>query len=91
MYLFTYQDYLKYSKERVWRLEEESETYIYDEEQEKIHQYKDKIFKEILSNKREFIRFIQKYLKGNEFESLTENDVEKYNKEFITSKFEKRE
>ncbi len=90
MYLFTYQDYLKYSKERVWRLEE-SEKYIYDEEQEKIHQYKDKIFKEILSNKREFIRFIQKYLKGNEFESLTENDIEKYNKEFITSKFEKRE
>jgi len=51
----------------------------------------DKIFKEILSNKKEFIRFIQKYLKSNKFESLTESDVEKYNKEFITSKFEKRE
>ncbi len=91
MYLFTYKDYLKYSREKEWRLEEESAKYTYDVEQEKIHQYKDKIFKEILSNKKEFIRFIQKYLKSNKFESLTESDVEKYNKEFITSKFEKRE
>ena len=91
MYLFTYQDYLRYSKEKVWMIKEESKKYIYDEEQEKIHQYKDKIFKEILSNKKEFIKFIQKYLKGNNFENLSESDVEKYNKEFITSKFEKRE
>lgn len=91
MYLFTYQDYLRYSKEKAWIIKEESKKYIYDEEQEKIHQYKDKIFKEILSNKKEFIKFIQKYLKGNNFENLSESDVEKYNKEFITSKFEKRE
>ncbi len=89
MILFTYKDYLNLEKNC---LREEKAKYILDTKQEeKTHQYIDKIFKEILSNKKEFIKFLQKYLGGKEFEKLTENDIEKYNKEFITSKFRKIE
>lgn len=91
MQIFTYVDYLKCSKSIPYGVREESEKYVLHKEQERIHQYKDKIFKKILSDKKEFIKFIQKYLNINEFQNLTENDVEKYNKEFITSTFEKRE
>ncbi len=91
MQIFTYLDYLKCSKNFPEGVREQSTKYVFDEEQEKIHQYKDKIFKEILNDKKEFIKFIQKYLNVDKFQDLTENDIEKYNKEFITSNFEKRE
>ncbi len=91
MQIFTYADYLKCSKSFPEGVREETAKYVFDEEQERIHQYKDKIFKEILSDKKEFIKFIQKYLNIDKFQNLTENDVEKYNKEFITANFEKRE
>ncbi len=92
MVLFTYKDYLKYANLEKINLREEVEKYNLDTKQEeKTHQYSDKIFKEILSNKKEFIKFLQKYLGDKKFEELTENDIEKYNKEFITSKFKKKE
>ncbi len=92
MYLFTYKEYLRCTKPRaIYELREESTEYNLNIEQEKTHQYKDKIFKEILSNKKEVINFLKKYFKDEIFEKLTENDIEKYNKEFITSRFEKQE
>ena len=53
---------------------------------EKTHQYHDKVFKEILDNKKEFINFMTKY---TEFETakLRETKIEKYNRKFITSSF----
>lgn len=92
MILFTQQDYFKYTKQMNFGLRETSEKYILDiKPKKKTHQYNDKIFKELLSDKKEFISFISKYLKDNEFCKLSENDIEKYDKEFITSEFRKRE
>ncbi len=92
MYLFTYDEYLRCTEPRgIYELTEESAEYNLNIKQEKTHQYKDKIFKEILSNKKEVINFMKKYFKDEIFKKLTENDIEKYNKEFITSKFERQE
>ena len=92
MYLFTYKEYLRCTKPRgIYELREESAEYNLNIEQEETHQYKDKIFKEILSNKKEVINFLKKYFKDEIFEKLTEKDIEKYNKEFITSNFERQE
>ena len=92
MYLFTYEEYLRCAKTlEKYAVNEESTEYILDTEEEKTHQYKDKIFKEILSNKKEFVKFIKKYFRGEINQELNENDIEKYNKEFITSKFERQE
>ncbi len=92
MYLFTYDEYLRCTEPRgIYELREESAEYNLNIKQEKTHQYKDKIFKEILSNKKEVINFMKKYFKDEIFEKLTEKDIEKYNKEFITSKFERQE
>jgi len=60
MYLFTFEEYLRCAKiMQMYQLNEESAEYILDAEEEKTHQYKDKIFKEILSNKKEFLKFIK--------------------------------
>ncbi len=61
-------------------LKEEAEKY-----NSKIHINKkhDKLFKEILSDKREAIKFMNYYLNL----SLVEDDIEKYEKEFRTGKF----
>ena len=92
MYLFTYEEYLRCTHQSaIYELREESEEYNLNIEQEETHQYKDKIFKEILSNKKEVINFLKKYFKDKIFEKLTEKDIEKYNKEFITSNFERQE
>ncbi len=53
----------------------------------KVHQYHDKIFKEILDDKIEFINFMKRYTPY----SLEENEVEKYNRKFITSHFTAKE
>lgn len=53
----------------------------------KVHQYHDKIFKEILDDKKEFIDFMKKYTPY----SLKENEVEKYNRKFVTSHFTTKE
>ena len=64
MYLFTYKEYLRCTKPRgIYELREESAEYNLNIEQEETHQYKDKIFKEILSNKKEVINFLKKYIK----------------------------
>lgn len=53
---------------------------------EKTHQYHDKVFKEILDSKKEFINFIKRYTKYKTVD-LKESNIEKYNRKFITSNF----
>ena len=61
-------------------LKENSEKY---NEEIHINKKHDKLFKEILSDKKEAVKFINYYLNLN----LVENDIEKYEKEFRTGKF----
>ncbi len=53
---------------------------------EKTHQYHDKVFKEILDNKKEFVNFIKTYTKYKTV-NLKESNIERYNRKFITSNF----
>ena len=89
MIIFTIEDYKKYTKmlPKTLELMEESENY----ELETIHQYHDKIFKDILDNKKEFINFMKQYIGFPEENVLTEENIEKYNRKFVTSKFQTRE
>lgn len=90
MILYKIEDYRKFTNTGMLLLAEEETEYKLNV-QDETHQYKDKIFKEILSDKKEFIKFIEKYLGNEEFGTLQEEDIEKYNKEFITKSFNKRE
>lgn len=66
-------------------------TVTYNYGQSKIPQYHDKTFKELFSNKKEAVKFINKYLlKGTE-NNLEENQIEKQNTEFITKQKEQLE
>ncbi len=89
---FTYADYLKYQGyienmayfKNV--LKEDSEIYQYDKQ--KIYHKHDKIFREILEDKKEVASFINKALKlENRNSALKETDIEKYNRKFITHNF----
>lgn len=89
---FTYKDYLKYKKIIKTQYQVNEETTEYElPKGEIVHQDKDKLVKQILSDKKEFIKFIERYLGNEEFGKLSENDIEKYDKEFITSDFRKKE
>lgn len=90
MILFTLEDYLKHTLNITMGVAEETAQYTVDTK-EKTHQYVDKIIKDVLSDKREFINFIKKYLKNEEFGKLNEGQIETCDKEFITSQFKKRE
>ncbi len=83
---FTFKDFLKYQEifhpedkiefDNILRVCEESETYTYN----KVNNEHDKVFKTILSNKKEAVIFINKTLKLN----LTEDELEKYKENYIT-------
>lgn len=94
MEIFTYQDYLKYQeflndskKNKLCKLEEESEEYIV--ENEVINNEHDKIFRSILDNKREAVKFINKALKLEI--PITEEKIEKYNSSFVTLELKNQE
>ncbi len=91
---FTKTDYLIYSKLFIPQMqvcEESAEYKLPVEGKVRVHQDKDKLFKEILNDKTEVIKFIEKYLGNKEFGKLSENDIEKYDKEFITPEFKRIE
>ena len=83
---FTFEDFLKYQAifhpedriefEDMLKLREESEIYNYN----RVNNEHDKVFKTILSNKKEAIIFINKTLDLN----LKENEIEKYKENYIT-------
>ena len=82
---FTIVDYWRYQaifpkKQTISDVQEEYKI-------KKVHQYHDKIFKEILDDKIEFINFMKKYTPYQ----LKESEVEKYNRKFITSHFTVKE
>ena len=74
------QDNSNSSKENKNILKEDAEEY---DKEIHINKKHDKLFKEILSDKREAIKFINYYLNLN----LVEDEIEKYEKEFRTGKF----
>ena len=89
---FTYMDYLRYQGyiENITYfknvLREDSETYQYDKQ--RIYHKHDKIFREILEDKKEVASFINKALKiENGQSALKETDIEKYNRKFVTHNF----
>lgn len=53
---------------------------------EKTHQYHDKVFKDILDNKKEFVNFIKRYTEYKTVD-LKETNIEKYNRKFVTANF----
>ena len=83
---FTFKDFLKYQAifhpedkiefDNTLRVCEESETYTYN----KVNNEHDKVFRTILSNKKEAVIFINKTLKLN----LKEDEIEKYKENYIT-------
>ncbi len=83
MVVFTMVDYWKYSRGFPIKhtLNDTKEKY----EKGEIHQYRDKIFRIILDDKKEFLEFLKKYEPGLGFENLKEEDIEKYNRKFVTS------
>ena len=89
MTIFTIEDYIKYTRmfPEVKGVMEESEVY----ELETTHQYHDKIFKDILDNKKEFINFMEQYVNFPKGSILKEENIEKYNRKFITFNFKTKE
>ncbi len=89
MRIFTIEDYKKYNKifPKIYGVREESENY----ELETTHQYHDKIFKDILDNKKELINFMEQYIGFQKDKILKEENIEKYNRKFITSDFKTKE
>lgn len=89
---FTYVDYLKYQQyvENITYfknvLKEDSETYQYNKQ--KIYHKHDKIFREVLEDKKEVASFINRALKLEDRKgALKETDIEKYNRKFVTNNF----
>ena len=86
MVSFTIKDYKRYCKLFSNGLSDINEEYKIEtkEENKKVknrkHQYHDMTFKEILDDKKEFVKFIKKYT-GYE---IKESEIEKYNRKFNT-------
>ena len=89
MRIFTIEDYKKYNNmfPKIYGVMEESENY----ELETTHQYHDKIFKDILDNKKELINFMEQYIGLPKDKILKEENIEKYNRKFITFNFKTKE
>lgn len=87
---FTYEEYKYYKKilypKSIFELRDIKENY--STKNKKINQPHDKMFKEILEDKEETVEFINEILKleGTDNE-LKKEDIEKYNREFITDEF----
>ena len=89
---FTYKEYIYYKMifhksdyNGNFALCDVQENYTYRKEVSNPH---DKIFKDVLDNKKEVVRFLNQMLKlkGTEY-ALKVKDIEKYNREFITENF----
>lgn len=92
MKVFTYAEFIKYrqyanySKGFEHGLREEGEEYHY--EQNTIYHQHDKIFREVLEDKREVASLINKVLKlENKKEALKEDDLERCNGKFVSNSF----
>lgn len=89
MVIFSYIEYLKYSRiiKEEYSLNEEVAEYKYDNK--KINHIHDKTFRKILDDKKEFTIFINKIF--NLEEKLEEKDIEKYNRKFVSIDYTNQE
>ena len=89
MVIFSYIEYLKYSRiiKEEYSLNEEVAEYKYDNK--KINNIHDKTFRKILDDKKEFTIFINKIF--NLEEKLEEKDIEKYNRKFVSVDYTNQE
>lgn len=89
MVIFSYIEYLKYSRiiKEEYSLNEEVAEYKYDNK--KINHIHDKTFRKILDDKKEFTIFINKIF--NLEEKLEEKDIEKYNRKFVSVDYTNQE
>lgn len=83
MEIYTYKDYLQYQYKNL-KVKEEETKY-----QTKLprNQKHDKIFKEILDNKKEGVKLLNKYLDLK----IKEHEIEKYTRKFVLPELENRE
>ena len=97
MKIFTYKDYIysihTYRLHAVMGVAEDTEEYQIETEESKrrkeIQQKHDKLIKNILKNKKEFVKFINQFLKPKK--ELEENELEKYTNSYINYKYRKKE
>ena len=90
---FTYDDYLYYKNffkknkyNQILMLCDTGQKYNFTKQVNKPH---DKIFKDVLDDKKEVVTFLNERLKlANTEYALKEDDLEKYNREFITGNFQ---
>lgn len=89
MVIFSYIEYLKYSRiiKEEYSLNEEVAEYKYDNK--KINHIHDKTFRKILDDKKEFTIFINKIF--NLEEKVEEKDIEKYNRKFVSVDYTNQE
>lgn len=89
MVIFSYIEYLKYSRiiKEEYSINEEVAEYKYDNK--KINHIHDKTFRKILDDKKEFTIFINKIF--NLEEKLEEKDIEKYNRKFVSVDYTNQE
>lgn len=89
MVIFSYIEYLKYSRiiKEEYSLNEEVAEYKYDNK--KINHIHDKTFRKILDAKKEFTIFINKIF--NLEEKVEEKDIEKYNRKFVSVDYTNQE
>ena len=96
MEAFTYEDYIYYRRTlkeyKGNMLSDVKDEYIYNKEEREITKPHDKIFKEILEDKEEAVKFINENLKIENTENeIKKEEIEKYNREFIGEDFRKIE
>ncbi len=93
---FTYKSYLYYKRilekrNNTYCLNDIGKEYEYEEyeyEEEQVIYPHDKIFKEVLDNKKEIVYFLNKTLElENTKNALKEENIEKYNRKFIAEEF----
>ena len=86
-----YKDYMYYKENQILMrknlLQEEKEEYILQEEEktDKIH---DKMFRQILNNKKEFTSFINNFFDLKK--ELKEEEIENFNKNYITKQYKEK-
>lgn len=92
----TYEDYFRFSKEQERHTNQIVEESLQDYEitninTEKIAHEHDKTYRTLLSNKNDVAYIINKALKSKEKSKIKNEDLEKYNTNFITNEFKDRQ
>ncbi len=87
MKVLTYEECLQYiNSKNEMQLHEDNEEYHYDEKLNNTH---DKIFRDLLTDEEEAIKFMNKFFKGKK--QLKKDDLEKYSNSYITKEYKNRE